>query len=158
MLYGRDAERARIREVLDRARNGQSGVLVLRGEAGVGKSALLENAREQAGDMVVLSGSGVESEAHLPYAGLHQLLRPVLGDLDALPDPQARALRGALGLGPGVADQWFLVSAAVLSLLAEAAERRPILCLVDSWSARLGSRCSSAMAGGCASPPPRPRL
>jgi DNA-binding CsgD family transcriptional regulator len=131
MLYGRDAERARIREVLDRAGNGQSAVLVVRGEAGVGKSALLEDAREQAAGMTVLSGSGVESETQLPYAGLHQLLRPVLDHLDALPDPQARALRGALGLGTGVGDEWFLVSAAVLSLLAEAAERKPVVCLVD---------------------------
>ncbi|HEX6461313.1 MAG TPA: AAA family ATPase [Thermoleophilaceae bacterium] len=131
MLYGRDAERARIAELLDRARGGQSGVLVLRGEAGVGKSALLDDARERAAGMTVLSGGGVESEAQLPYAGLHQLVRPVLHHHDKLPEPQARALRGALGLETGARDEWFLVSAGVLSLLAEAAEERPLLCLVD---------------------------
>jgi DNA-binding CsgD family transcriptional regulator len=131
VLYGRDAERSLIGGLLDGARGGRSGVLVLRGEPGVGKSALLAEAREQAGDMLVLSGCGIESETHLPYAGLHQLLRPVLDCLDELPDPQARALRGALGLEAGVGDEWFLVSLAVLTLLAEAAERRPVLCLVD---------------------------
>ena len=131
MLYGRDAERSRIAGLLEGARAGRSGVLVLRGEPGVGKSALLEDAREQAGGMTILSGCGIESEAHVPYAGLHQILRPVLSDLDPLPVPQARALRAALGLEAGVADEWFLVSLAVLSLLAEAAERQPLLCLVD---------------------------
>jgi DNA-binding NarL/FixJ family response regulator/predicted ATPase len=131
MLYGRDAERSSVAALLDDARAGRSGVLVLRGEPGVGKSALLDDARRQAGGMAVLSSCGIESEAQLPYAGLHQLLRPVLGELDTLPEPQARALRGALGLEVGAADEWFLVSLAVLSLLAEAAERRPLLCLVD---------------------------
>ena len=79
----------------------------------------------------VLAARGIESEAQLPYAGLHQLLRPVLGPIDALAAPQARALRGALGLEEGASDEWFLVSLAVLSLLAEAAEARPLVCLVD---------------------------
>ena len=81
--------------------------------------------------MTVLSARGIESEAHLPYAGLHQIVRPVLEGLDHLPAPQARALRGALGLEAGAGDEWFLVSLAVLSLLAEAAERKPLLCVVD---------------------------
>jgi DNA-binding CsgD family transcriptional regulator len=131
MLYGREAERSRIGEVLAGARQGQSGVLILRGEAGVGKSALLEDARARATGMTVLSGAGVESEAQLPYAGLHQVLRPVLDHLGALPAPQVRALSGALGLGEGKADEWFLVSAGVLSLLAEAAEHAPLLVIVD---------------------------
>jgi DNA-binding CsgD family transcriptional regulator len=131
MLYGRDAERSRIGDVLDGARDSRSGVLVLRGEAGVGKSALLEHARAQAADMRVLRARGIESEAALPYAGLHQLLRPVLAELDGLPAPQARALRGALGLEDGATDEWFLVSLAVLTVLADASERRPLLCLVD---------------------------
>jgi len=131
VLYGRDAERSRIAGLLEGARGGRSGVLVLRGEPGVGKSALLADAREQAGGMTILSGCGIESEADVPYAGLHQILRPVLSDLDPLPVPQARALRAALGLEARVADEWFLVSLAVLSLLAEAAERQPLLCLVD---------------------------
>jgi DNA-binding CsgD family transcriptional regulator len=131
VLYGRDSERARVNQLLHGARASRSAVLVVRGEAGVGKSALLEAARAEAGDMQVLAARGIESEAPLPYAGLHQLLRPLLGHLDALAAPQARALRGALGLEEGASDEWFLVSLATLSLLAEAAEGRPLLCLVD---------------------------
>ena len=130
MLYGRDLERSRIGELLDRARSSRSAVLVISGEPGVGKSALLEEARDQAGGMDVLSGGGVESETHLPFAALHQIVRPVLRHVESLPQPQAAALRGALGLAAGGSDP-FLVSLAVLSLLAEAAERRPLLCLVD---------------------------
>jgi DNA-binding CsgD family transcriptional regulator/predicted ATPase len=130
MLYGRDLERSRIGELLDGARSSRSGALVISGEPGVGKSALLEDARHQASGMRILSGSGVESEAHLPFAALHQIVRPVLGDLEKLPQPQAAALGGALGLAAGGSDR-FLVSLAVLSLLAEAAERGPLLCLVD---------------------------
>jgi DNA-binding CsgD family transcriptional regulator len=131
VLLGREAERARITDLLDEAREGRSGVLVLRGEPGVGKSALLADAVQHADGMTVLTGRGIESEAHLPYAGLHQLVRPVLDGLDRLPAPQARALRGALGLEAGARDEWFLVSLAVLSLLAEAAEHAPLLCVVD---------------------------
>ena len=131
MLYGREAERSRIGELLDGARNSRSAVLVISGEPGVGKSALLEDARDQAGDMRVLSGTGVETEAHLPFAALHQIVRPVLGHIENLPQPQAAALRGALGLAAGGSDDRFLVSLAVLSLLADAAERRPLLCLID---------------------------
>jgi len=130
MLYGRDLERSRIGELLDGARSSRGAVLVISGEPGAGKSALLEDARDQAGGMRVLSGGGVESEAHLPFAALHQIVRPVLGHLENLPDPQAVALSGALGLSGGGSDR-FLVSLAVLSLLAEAAERRPLLCLID---------------------------
>ncbi|HJS69987.1 MAG TPA: AAA family ATPase, partial [Gaiellaceae bacterium] len=131
MLYGRDPERSRIGELLDDARASRSGVLVISGEPGVGKSALLEDAREQAGDMRVLSGAGVESEAQLPFAALHQIVRPILGHAESLPQPQAAALRGALGLAAGGSGDRFLVSLAVLSLLAEAAEERSLLCLVD---------------------------
>src|SRR5918999_4544588 len=131
MLYGRDPERSRIGELLEGARASRSAVLVISGEPGVGKSALLEDARDQAGDMVVLGGAGVESEAQLPFAALHQLLRPVLSHVEDLPQPQAAALDGALGLAAGGGENRFLVSLAVLSLLAEAAEQRPLLCLVD---------------------------
>ena len=88
MLYGRDPERARLGALLGDARESRSGVLVIRGEAGVGKSALLEDARERASDMQVLSGSGIESEAHVPFATLHQIVRPILGHLESLPEPQ----------------------------------------------------------------------
>lgn len=131
MLCGRDPERARIGELLDGARRSHSGVLVLRGEPGVGKSALLALARDEVPGMRVLSSEGIESETELPFAALHQLVRPILGDLDVLPAPQAGALRSALGLTASAGADRFLVSLAVLSLLAEAAERQPVLCLVD---------------------------
>ena len=131
MLYGRDAERAAIGALLEAARASQSGALVLRGEPGVGKTALLEDARERAADMYVLSAKGVESESELPFAALHQLLRPALSHLDQLPAPQATALRCALGLEEGSANERFLVFAAGLTLLSEMAERRPVLCVVD---------------------------
>jgi DNA-binding CsgD family transcriptional regulator len=131
LLYGRDAERSIIGGLLEGARESRSGVLVIRGEAGVGKSALLEDARERASDMRVLGCNGVEAESALPFAGLHQLLRPVLRHLEKVPPPQADALRGALGLAAARGEDRFLVYLAVLSLLAEAAEQRPLLCLVD---------------------------
>ena len=131
MLYGRDSERARIIALLAAARELRSGVMILRGDAGVGKTALLEEARASAADMHVLSARGVESEADLPFAALHQLIRPALGRLDRLPVAQATALAGALGLVERGRDDRFLVSVACLTLLSELAERRPVLCLVD---------------------------
>ena len=131
MLYGRDEERAKIGALLDDARVSRSGALVIRGEAGIGKSALLEDARARAGDMHVLAARGVGSEAELPFAALHQLLRPALTHVDALPTPQATALRSALGLAEGGGQERFLVFSACLSLLSELAEERPVLCLVD---------------------------
>jgi DNA-binding CsgD family transcriptional regulator len=131
MLYGRDAERSAIAALLNAARDSRSGVLVLRGQAGAGKSALLRDAVTQAADMQVLEARGVESEAELAFAGLHQLLRPVLGQVDRLPPPQATALRAAFGLQQGKGKDRFLVSLAVLGVLAEVAEQRPVLCVVD---------------------------
>ncbi len=131
MLYGRDPERARIGALLDAARDGHSAALVVRGEPGIGKSALLEDSRDRATDLHVLWARGVESESELPFAALSQLLRPALAHLDRLPAPQAAALRGALGLGDGGQNERFLVFAACLSLLAELAEHRPVLALVD---------------------------
>jgi DNA-binding CsgD family transcriptional regulator len=131
VLYGRDSERARIGELLDDARQSRSGALVLRGEPGIGKTALLADTLERAGDMQVLTARGVESESELPFAALHQLLRPALEELDGVPPPQAAALRVALGLSDGDPPERFLVFAACLSLLSELAERRPVLCLVD---------------------------
>jgi DNA-binding NarL/FixJ family response regulator len=97
MLHGRSAEVARIDDLLAAARAGHSGALVVRGEPGVGKTALLDYAAGAADGMRVLRGTGIESEAELPFAALHLLLRPGLARLDELP-PQARALRGAFGL------------------------------------------------------------
>src|SRR5262245_6551398 len=131
MLYGRDAERAQIGALLQDARASRSGALILRGEPGVGKTALLDDTRERAADMHVLTAHGVESESELPFAGLHQLMRPAVGHIDQLPEPQAAALRAALGLEAGTARERFLVFAGCLSLLAELAVRRPVLCVVD---------------------------
>ncbi len=130
-LHGRRDELERIGHLLRGARRSQSAVLVLRGPAGIGKSALLAQARAAAADMQVLACHGTESEARLPFAALHQLLRPVLDHAAAIPAMQARALRCALGLEFGSRPEPFLVSLATLSVLAEAAERRPLLCVVD---------------------------
>jgi DNA-binding CsgD family transcriptional regulator len=130
-LQGRSGEVERIEALLGDCRASRSGALVIRGEAGIGKSALLNEARARAGDMQVLACRGTESETRLPFAALHQLLRPVLGHADAIPATQRRALRCALGLETHDRPEPFLVSVAALSVLAEAAERRPVLCIVD---------------------------
>lgn len=130
MLWGRAAEQITMDQLLSRAREGASGVLVVRGDPGIGKTALLDHAAAAAGGMRVLRGAGVESEADLPFAGLHLLLRPVLDRLPRLPQPQADALRAAFGLGPAAGDR-FLVGLGVLSLLSEVAEEGGLLCLVD---------------------------
>ncbi|MBE1583771.1 helix-turn-helix transcriptional regulator [Nonomuraea angiospora] len=132
MLIGRIKEQAAIDGLLATARAGKSGSLVLRGEAGIGKSALLDYAAEAAGEeMRVLRGAGFEPEIELPFAGLHLLLRGAVDTIDVLPAAQARALRGALGMEPGFSGDRFLVGLALLTLLADLAERRPLLCLVD---------------------------
>jgi DNA-binding CsgD family transcriptional regulator len=131
VLYGRDVERDLIGALLQAARASRSGVLVVRGEAGIGKTALLEDARERAGDMRVLAARAVEAESELPFAALDQLIRPALRRLDQIPEPQAAALRAALGLADGSGEERFLVFAGCLSLLAELADQRPVLCLVD---------------------------
>jgi DNA-binding CsgD family transcriptional regulator len=131
VLVGRDRECAAIDELLESALAGESGSLVVRGEPGIGKSALLDYAAERADRMDVLRTAGIEAEADLAFAGLYGLLRPILGGLSELPEIQANALAGALGLGPSTGSERFLASAAVLGLLAEAAEKRPVLCLVE---------------------------
>ena len=131
LLVGRQAEQRAIDALLDSARAERSAVLVVRGDPGIGKSALLDYAAEHAADMRVLRCVGIEAEHELPFAGIHQLLRPHVDLVDRLPAPQAAALRSALGLSfDGVHDR-FLVSLAVLSLLAEACEAGPLLCTVD---------------------------
>ncbi|MFF4415857.1 AAA family ATPase [Streptosporangium sp. NPDC001559] len=129
MLYGRAAEQAVIDRLLSEARAGRSGALLVRGEPGIGKTALLDHAAT--GDARVLRGTGIESEAELPFAGLHLLLRPVLDRLDALPEQQERAVRAAFGLAAVQAGDRLLVGLAVLSLLSELAEEGPLLVLVD---------------------------
>ncbi|WP_018653726.1 AAA family ATPase [Actinomadura flavalba] len=130
MLYGRDEELRRIATLVgDACDHRRSGALVLRGEAGIGKSALLDAAPRPG--MRVLRAVGVEAEARITFAGLHQLLWPVRERVAGLPPAQAAALRGALGLTPGDAPERFAVGLALLTLLAELAADEPLLCLVD---------------------------
>lgn len=133
MLLGRTTERAAFEVLIEGARAGRSGVLVIRGEAGIGKTALLDEAAAAAADFRVLRAAGVEFESALPFSGLHLLLRGTAGEIADLPTGQAQALRAALGLGPApaVGEDRFLVGLAVLSLLAELAEGQPLLCMVD---------------------------
>jgi DNA-binding CsgD family transcriptional regulator len=117
--------------MLDAARGGESRTLVLRGEPGVGKTALLDYVIGSAPDLRVLRAVGVESEMELAFASLQQLCAPTLDRLERLPDPQQVALGVALGLRAGQAPDRFLIALAALSLLSEAAEERPLLCVVD---------------------------
>ncbi|MGA8720719.1 MAG: AAA family ATPase [Solirubrobacteraceae bacterium] len=130
-LVGRARECAVIERMLEAARGRESGSLVVRGEAGMGKTALLEYAADRAGAMRVLRVTGVEAESDLAFAGLHGLVWPIVDSLDKLPGPQREAFAAALGLAPSEGRDRFLVSAGVLSLLAAAAEPGPVLCLID---------------------------
>ncbi|HJY43967.1 MAG TPA: ATP-binding protein, partial [Propionibacteriaceae bacterium] len=131
MLYGRDLERSAINALLDGARAARGGVLVLRGRAGAGKSALLDDAVAAARGVRALRATGVESEFELPFAAMHQLLRPVLSYVDRLPAPQASALGMAFGLASNAHDNRFLVSVAVLGVLDELSRDSPVLCVID---------------------------
>ena len=131
MLLGRDRELERIDAVLHGARSGASATLALVGEPGIGKTVLLEAAADRARDMTVLRVTGVESEAEIAFASLFALLRPVLDLLGEIPEPQAIALESALALRPAAGQERFAVGAATLSLLAAAAERSPLLVLID---------------------------
>ncbi|WP_433518667.1 AAA family ATPase [Nonomuraea sp. CA-143628] len=131
MLYGRGAEQAEIDALLEAARAGRSGAVVVKGETGIGKSALLGYAAGRAAGWPVLRTLGVESETELPFAALHLLLRPVLGHAERLPPGQAAALRGAIGAAPAEVADRFLVGLAALTLLSDLAGDGPILCLVD---------------------------
>jgi DNA-binding CsgD family transcriptional regulator len=130
-LLGRVSECALLGDSVSAIRRGESRALVLRGEAGIGKTALLEYAVESAPDLTVLRASGVESEMELAYASLHQLCTPVLDRLEQLPRPQRHALRVVFGLDEGGPPDRFLVGLGVLTLLSEVAAERPVLCAVD---------------------------
>jgi DNA-binding CsgD family transcriptional regulator len=130
-FLGRSGERDVLHRLLEAARGRQSAVLVIRGEAGIGKTTLLRYAARQAAGFRVAEIAGVEAETELPFAGLHRLCAPMLAKLDALPAPQQNALRVSLGLSSGDAPDRFLVALATLTLFAEVAEERPLLCLVD---------------------------
>jgi inactivated superfamily I helicase len=146
---------------------GESRSLVLRGEAGIGKTALLDHMIASASHLTVVRSVGVDSEMELAYAGLHQLCGPLLDRLDRLPAPQRQALEVVFGVSAGEVPDRFLVGLAVLSLFAEASEERPLLCVVDDaqWldqtsaltlvfvarrllAERIG-RCSSSSTSGC---------
>ncbi|MEA2430354.1 MAG: hypothetical protein QOI19_827 [Thermoleophilaceae bacterium] len=131
MLIGRSEECARLDDLLAQAQAGKSGVLVLRGPAGTGKSALMDYAAERADGWRTVRAEGVESEMELPFAGLHQLCSSLLIHLERLPRPQREALGTAFGLSTGAQPERFLISLATLSLLSEAADEAPVLCLVD---------------------------
>ncbi|MER6572236.1 AAA family ATPase, partial [Streptomyces sp. NPDC001093] len=130
-MQGRDEELRRIELMLAGARRGESGALLLHGEAGIGKTALLEHAAAHADGLRVLRVEGIESEMELGFSGLHQLFLPVLPLLDQLPAPQAQALRSVFGLIDAPVRDRLTVALAALSVLAEAAAETPLLCLVD---------------------------
>ena len=130
-LLGRERERDVLARVLDAARDGRGGVLVVHGDPGIGKTALLDYIRETSSDFRALRATGVEQEIEIDYAALQQLCSPILDLIERLPEPQRDALAVAFGLSPGKAPSQFLVGLAVLGLLAEAAEERPLLCIVD---------------------------
>src|SRR6201992_2235226 len=128
-FVGRAIERTALDGLLARVRGGASEVLVIRGEAGIGKTALLRYAARQSSGFRVAELTAVEAEMELPLAGVHQLCATMLDRLDTLPAPQRDALGVALGLAVGGVPDRFLVGLAVLSLLAAVAEERPLLCL-----------------------------
>jgi DNA-binding CsgD family transcriptional regulator len=148
MLLDRLPERAALGQLLDAARAGRSGVLVTRGEPGVGKTALLDWAVESAAGLRVARVAGVESEMELAFAALQQACAPMLDKLAGLPDPQRAALGVAFGLETGAAPDRFLVGLAALSLLSEAARQQPLLCVVDDaqWLDRASAQALAFVA------------
>ena len=130
-LLNRESERAVLDGLLKDLRSGRGRALVVRGEAGVGKSALLEYVAGAAADMRVARAAGVESEMELAFASLHQLCTPLLERVAGLPGPQRDAVEIAFGLRAGPAPDRFLIGLAALTLLSEAAEPRPLLWVID---------------------------
>src|SRR6185436_17541802 len=130
-LRGRSRERERLGRLLTGMRSGRSGVLVVRGEAGIGKTALLEQLVEQAAGCMVARATGVQADMELPFAGLQQLVGSMLGPLERLPGPQRDAVEVAFGLRSGPAPNRFEVGLAMLGLLAEIADHAPIVCVID---------------------------
>jgi DNA-binding CsgD family transcriptional regulator len=148
MLRARGDERAVLDGVLDGARAGRSGTLVIRGEEGIGKTALLEHAIRSASDLRVLRVAGCESEMELAYAALHHLCAPLLDRLEWLPGPQRDALATTFGLSAGAVPDRFLVGLATLSLLSEAEDERPLLCVIDDaqWLDRASAQALAFVA------------
>jgi hypothetical protein len=148
MVLGRRDECAALDGLLEGARAGRSGVLVVRGEAGIGKTALLDYAIGAASGLMVLRAVGVESEMELAFAALHLLCVPLLDRLDQLPGPQRDALATTFGLSAGAVPDRLLVGLAVLSLLSEVAEERPLVCVVDDaqWLDRASAQVLAFVA------------
>ena len=147
-LIGRHAEKRALGEFVDDVRSGRSRVLVLRGECGMGKTALLEWVVEQASDCQVLRAAGVQAEMELAFAGLHQLLARTLPRLENLPRPQRDALQMAFGMQAGAAPDRFFIALALLSLLADTAKQRPLICLIDDeqWLDRASAQALAFVA------------
>jgi DNA-binding CsgD family transcriptional regulator len=148
MLLNRLTERAALAQLLEAACGGRSGALVVHGEAGVGKTALLEDAIASAAGMRIARVAGIESEMELAYAALQQLCAQMLDGLDRLPDPQREALGVVFGLRTGEAPDRFLVGLAALSLLADAANKEPLLCVIDDaqWLDRASAQAMGFVA------------
>ena len=130
-LLGRERERAALDRLVEAARDGHGGALVIHGEPGVGKTALLDDSVEKAATLRIVRSAGVEGEMELPFAAVQQLCAPILALGERLPRPQREALDIAFGLSPGPAPNPFLVALAVLGLLSEAARERGLLCVID---------------------------
>ena len=148
MLRGRGKECEQLDNLLVRAREGHSGTLVVRGEAGIGKTALLDHASETSAGFRVARAIGVQSEMEMPFATLHQLCGRMLERIEGLPQPQADALRVAFGFSKGESPDRFLVGLGALSLLSESAEEQPLLCIVDDaqWLDRASAQSLSFVA------------
>jgi hypothetical protein len=148
-LWGRQRERAALSQLLSDVRSGRSRVLVLRGEPGIGKTALLDDLVARAGDVVLIRGAGAESEAELAFAGLHQMFSQMIQEkLDLLPAPQREAIRVAFGESSGPPPNPFLLGLSVLNRLADAAEDQPVLALVDDaqWLDRASAQTMAFVA------------
>jgi predicted ATPase len=149
LLLDRRAERQALDQLVEDVRAGESRALVLRGEAGVGKTMLLDYVVERAGQCRVVRAVGVQSEMELAFAALHSVCTPLLDCLERLPAPQQEALRTAFGVSAGSSPpDRFLVALAVLGLLAEAAQERPLVCVIDDaqWLDRASAQVLAFVA------------
>ena len=154
-LRGRRSECRMLDRLIESVRAGESRTLVVRGEPGMGKTALLDYAAGQARGCQVVRAVGVQSEMELAFAAVHQLCTPTLNRLERLPEPQRDALRTAFGVSAGPAPDRFLVALAVLSLLSDAAGKRPLICLVDDqqWLDRASAQVLAFVARRLAAEP-----
>ena len=134
-LIGRNREREVLDRLLTDVQANRSRVLVVRGEAGIGKSALLDYLSDRASGCQIARAAGTEAEIELPFASLHQLCAPLFGSIDRIPAPQQDALSAALGVGARGSTDRFVVGLAALGLLSEAAKEKPLICLVDDAQA-----------------------